>query len=269
MTTRKLTANLATIIAAKRHNLAQRKAKTPIEAVRALASMQTRPSPILSTVADESEPIIVIGQVKHTRNNTTGQVVYDPVGMGLRYTQKQVDAISLFTDEVLYDNGLNDLMLVSRAVNLPVISQDYVLDEYEIIEARAAGASALVLSAAVLDQRTLRTLISDTQRNRMTAIVQVHNLDELRYALTLSPHVIGISSDNPMTPEIELDLEATRRMRNMIPGHIRVMIMENLRTIEQAAIVASLDVDAMMVDENVLDSDQTTIKLREKARHRK
>jgi indole-3-glycerol phosphate synthase len=268
MTTRKLTPNLATIIAAKRHNLAQRKAKTPIEAVRALASMQTRPSPILSTVADETEPIIVIGQIKHTRNHT-GQVVYDPVGMGLRYAQKQVDAVSLFTDEVLYDNGLNDLMLVSRAVNLPVISQDYVLDEYEIIEARAAGASALVLSAAVLDQRTLRTLISDTQRNRMTAIVEVHNLDELRYALTLSPHVIGNSSDNPLTPEIELDLEATRRMRNMIPGHIRVMIMENLRTVEQAAIVANLDVDAMMVDENVLDSVQTTVTLREKARRRK
>lgn len=263
MTTRKLTSSIETIIAAKRHALAERKAKTPIEAIRALASMQSRPSPILSTVADTSEPIILIGQIKHTRSSS-GQVVYDPVSMALRYAQKHVDAVSLFTDEVIYENGINDLMLVSRAVELPVICQDYVLDEYEIIEARAAGASALVLSAAVLDQQTLRRLISDTQRNRMTAIVQVHNEAELRYALTLSPHVIGLSSDNPMTPEIELDLEATRRLRGLIPSHIRVMVMENLRTIEDAALVASLGVDAMMIDEQLLEAAQNALKLREK-----
>lgn len=268
MTTKRLTPGLDIIIATKRHALARRKAKTPIEAVRALASMQSRPSPILSTVADENEPIILIGPVKNARPGN-GQTFYDPVGSALRYAHKRADAVSLFSDSVVYENGLNDLMLVSRAVELPVISQDYVLDEYEIVEARAAGASALVLSAAVLDPKTLRTLISDTQRNRMTAIVEVHNEEELRYALSLSPHVIAISSDNPFTPEIELDLEATRRLLEMIPGYIKVMVMENLRTLEEAEIVASLGVDAMMVDEQILGSAQTTLDLRNRALRRR
>lgn len=262
MTTKDLSAKLRTIITSKRAALAQRKAKTPIEALRALASMQSRPNPILSTVPDPNEPVLIIGQVKHTLSGN-GQVVYDPVGTALRYAHKGVDVLALFTDEIVYENGLDDLMFVSRAVDLPVISQDYVLDEYQVIEARAAGASALVLSAAVLDNPTLRALVSDTQRNRMTAIIQVHNLGEMQYALSLSPHVIAISSDNPYTPEIELDLEMTRRMRDMIPGHVRVMIMENLTTLSQVEIVASLGVDAMMVSENLIETARNAHTLRE------
>jgi indole-3-glycerol phosphate synthase len=263
MTTKKLTAHLNMIIAAKRLALEERKARTPMDAMRALASMQERPSPILSTVSDADEPMIIIGQVKHAVSNS-GHVVYDPVGAALRFTHKNVDAISLFTDEIIYENGLDDLMLVARAVDLPVISQDYVLDTYEIVEARAAGASALVLSAAVLDNESLRRLTSDTQRNRMTAIVAVHNEEELRYALSLSPHVIGLSSDNPFTPEIELDLESTRRLRDMIPNHIRVMVMEKLRTVEDFELIASLDVDAIMVDEQFLDRTKNATHLYDK-----
>lgn len=261
MTTNKLTPKLDVIIATKRYALKERRDKTPIEAVRALARMQNRPSPILSTVPGEDEPVIIIGQIKHTLSQQ-GQIVYDPVGTALRYIHRGVDAISLFTDEIIYENGLDDLMLVSGAAHVPVVSQDYVLDEYEVIEARAAGASALVLSAAVLDRATLRNLISDTQRNRMTAIVQVHNEAQLDYALSLSPHVIGLSSDDPLTPEIELDLEATRRMRAMIPGYIRVMVMEKLRTMAQVDEVASLGVDAVVVDETLLDAAQHAGNLR-------
>jgi indole-3-glycerol phosphate synthase len=253
MTTKNLTPQLNTIIAAKRYYLSRRKLKTPIEAVRALASMQKRPSPILSTVTGDDESVVLIGQIKHWLG-PNGSMVYDPVGSALRFVHKAVDAVALFTDQIIYENGLDDLMFVSKAIDKPVISQDYVLDEYEVVEARAAGASALMLSASILDNATLRRMISATQRNLMTAIVQVHNADELRYAISLSPHVICISSDNPFTPEIELELEMTRRMRDMIPSHIRVMIDENLKSLDDVATIASLDVDAVMVTEPLIDA---------------
>src|SRR5690606_11247854 len=145
------------------------------------------------------EPVVIIGQVKHNLSNN-GQVAYDPVGMALRYVHKEVDAVALFTDQIIYEDGLDDLMFVASAIDRPVICQDYVLDEYEIVEARAAGASALLLSAAVLDNDTLRRMVSATQRNLMTAIVQVLNIEELDYAISLSPHVISLSTDNPFTP---------------------------------------------------------------------
>jgi indole-3-glycerol phosphate synthase len=228
--------------------------------------MQKRPSPILSTVSGADEPVVIIGQIKHNLG-LNGNMAYDPVGAALRYVQRGVDAVSLFTDQILYEDGLDDLMFVSSASEKPVISQDYILDEYEIIETRAAGASALLLSSSVLDNETLRRMISDTQRNLMTAIVQVHNTDELRHAVTISPHVISISSDNPFTPEIELDLTMTRRMRDMIPSYIRVMVSENLKTMEDVATVASLEVDAIMVTEQLLERAGSAAHLREAFRH--
>lgn len=266
MTTKKLTPRLDTIIAAKRYYLNQRKAKTPMDAVRALASMQKRASPILSTVAAPDEPVIIIGHIKHNLG-FNGSVAYDPVGTALRYVNQGVDAIALFTDQIIYEDGLDDLMFVSNAVDSPVISQDYVLDEYEIVEARAAGASALMLSAAVLDNDTLRRMVSATQRNSMTAMVQVHNADELRYAVSLSPHVICLSTDNPFTTEIEVDLEMTRRLRDMIPNHIRVMVSENLKTLREVEIVAGLEVDAMMVSETLLDAAHNAENLRNVFKH--
>ena len=266
MTTKKLTPRLDTIIAAKRYYLNQRKSKTPMDAVRALASMQKRASPILSTVSDANEPEIIIGQIKHNLG-FNGNVAYDPVGTALNHVRRGVDAVALFTDQIIYEDGLDDLMFVSNAIDAPVISQDYVLDEYEIVEARAAGASALMLSAAVLDNDTLRRMVSATQRNLMTAIVHVHNADELRYAISLSPHVICLSTDNPFTSEIEVDLEMTRRMRDLIPNHIRVMVNENLKTMHEVEVVAGLEVDAMMVSEQLLETAQSAGNLRNVLHH--
>lgn len=250
MTTKELVPQLDVILAAKRRSLSERKTKTPIEAVRALASMQKRPYPVLSTVADPGS-VMLIGQIKYTIPET-GSLGnnYDPVASALRFDQAGVDAIALFTDETLYQRGLDDLVLMSRAVNLPVISQDYILDEYQVVETRAAGASGLVLHAAVIDSATLRKLVSATQRNRMTAIVQVANQEELDYALALSPYVIGIRSRDAATQM--LDIKNARRLRDQIPSHIRVMFTDGLRSLDEVAAVAELGLHAVIVREAVI-----------------
>ncbi len=253
MTTKELVPQLDVILAAKRRSLVERKTKTPIEAVRALASMQKRPQPVLSTVTDTGM-IMLIGQIKYKlpQTNPLGDT-YDPVAGALRYVQAGVDAIALFTDEDMYQRGLDDLVLVSRAVNLPVISQDYILDEYQVVEARAAGASAVMLHSAVVEPATLRALVSATHRNRMTAIVQITNQDELNYALSISPAVIGIRSRDAATQQ--LDIDNARRLRGQIPSHIRVMFTDGLRSIDEAAAVAGLGLHAAIVRETVIETD--------------
>jgi indole-3-glycerol phosphate synthase len=243
--------NLEMIIASKRQALQQRKAKTPIDAVRALASMQRRPQPILSTVGAH---VTLIGQVKHTVSRTGSLLeTYDPVSMALRYMRGKVDAISLFTDSTTYPRSLDDLTLITRAVSIPAICQDYILDEYHLVETRAAGASALVLSSEVLDKHALRTLVSATARNRMTSIVQVQNEDQLNYALSLSPHVIGLGSPD----ECNIDFGTLHEMRKFIPSSIRVMVMccfESLRDVENAL---KIGVDAVIVSPSLFGSENT------------
>lgn len=248
MTTENLVIDRQTIIAAKRNRLNERKARTPIDAIRALASMQKRPAPILNTVTDGTN-LSIIGEIKHTIL-PTGQMAdsYDPVGLAMRFVRAGVDAVSLFTDDMIYVRDIDDLALLSRAVNVPVMIRNYILDEYHAVEMRAAGASALVLSSQVLDRGALRNLVSATVRNRMTTIIEVTNADELAYALSISPHAVAIGSADEGAP---LDHAAFAEMRAMIPSHIRVMAMVNLQTPEDVRAVVSTGIDALVVDERL------------------
>jgi indole-3-glycerol phosphate synthase len=247
-TTKDLVPTLETILAAKRQYLMGRISKTPIAAVRALASMQKRPQPFLSTVTNDGR-VAVVGQIMYTVPENGGDS-YDPVGTALRYVRARVDAVSLFTDSTIYQGGLDDLMLVSRAVSIPVISQDYILEEYQVVETRAAGASTVILSASVLDHAILRTLVSASQRNRMTAIVQVQDEDEMLSALDLSPHVIGLSRRDPNTQQLDMDM--LYRLRPMIPHHIRVMITDAMQSLDEVAAVTKLGIDAVLVSDKLL-----------------
>lgn len=240
------------IIAAKRAALTQRKQRTPIEAVRALASMQKRPQPILSTIT-EDESVLLIGQIRYTPQLDG---TYDPVGLARRFMRESIDAVDLFTDDVIYDGGLNDLTLVSQAVRFPVISQDYMFDEYQIVEARAAGASAIMLNARIADAALLWTLVSATQRNRMTAIIHVDDHDQLETALTLAPHVIAIGTDRPMAVDFLCDL------RSSVPRPIRVLLAHPLRTYEDAVAAAAIHPDAVLLSPQILTAPDTGGRLR-------
>lgn len=252
MTTEKLTMSLEEILAAKRQRLEERRMRTPIAAVAALADMQPHPRSVLNTVT-EGDATTFIGQVTHSET-------YDPVASALRYVREGVDAVALFTDQIVYNRGLDDMLLVARGANLPVISQDYILNEYHVVEYRAAGASALVLSASVLDQPTLRRVVTVTQRWRMTAIVQVNKEEELAYAQTLSPHVIGIGDH--FAQNGTADLELFKRLRTQIHFNTRCMIMSSLQTLEEVSTAVSLGINAVIVSEKLLNTRNASTQLR-------
>jgi indole-3-glycerol phosphate synthase len=253
MATKELVPQIDVIIAAKRQYLQERKSQTPIEAIRALASMQKRPQPVLSAVTADT-PVMLVGNIKYAMPQTGPLMsTYDPVGLALRYTRAGMDAVTLFTDESLYQGGLDDMVLVSRAVNVPLISQDYILDEYQVVEARAAGASALVLCSTIVTPSDLRVLVSATQRNRMTAIVEVRNQQEIEYALSLSPYVIGLSGRDLHSRDVTTS--HLPELRALIPSSIRVMLMDPLRTLDEVHMAVSMGVHAIVIDEALLDSE--------------
>ena len=145
---------------------------------------------------------------------------------------------------------LDDLVMLSRAVSIPVIGQNYYADEYQIVEARAAGASALMLYAGLVERPVLRTLVSATQRNRMTAVVDVHDADELEYALSLSPYVISLSSARPGQPPG--DIRQLRALRERMPMGTHAILSDPLYTVDQIAAAQALDVEAVILNEALL-----------------
>ncbi len=242
------------IIVARRDRLEQRKVATPLDAMRALAGMQKRPQPLLSTVTDAGQ-VMLFGQIRY------GTPTYDPVRLALGYAGVGLDGITLFTDNTLYDGGINDLVLVSRAVTVPILLQNYIFDEYQVVEARAAGASSLTLVARLVDDRTLHALISATQRNRMSAIVRVQSAEELRVALAACPSGIELGKRDPITGL--LDLAHLTALRLGIPSTCRFLLYNRLRSFEEAAAVAHLRPDAVLVHPDLLVQDSAVARLRQ------
>lgn len=234
--------DLENILTAKNRYLAHRQTKTPPLAVIDLARLARRPIPVLNIVT-EQEPALLIGQITHTET-------YDPVAAALRFVRDGVDALAMFTDQRVYSQGLDDMLLVSRGLKSPLICQDYILNEYHVAEARAAGASALVLYASLLERPALRRVVSSTQRWRMTSIVQVSTEEELHFAATLSPHVIAVGTE-PLFDRGR-DLPLLQNLCPFVPYNMRVMPLGCLQSMQDVEAVAALRVDAVIVDEKLL-----------------
>lgn len=251
MSTDELRIDAQTIVAAKQHRLSMRQEITPNTALIALANMQKAPRTVLNVVTREHQ-VTLIGQIRHEK-------IYDPVAVALRYLRYGVDAISLFTDNKIYSKGLEDLSFITQGINSPIITQDYMINEYHITEARAAGASALVLYASLLPRDELRKVVSLTSRWRMTGIVQVNTEEEILYAESLSPHVIGVGLSHEFLSK--RDIKKLERLRPFVPFNTRFMPLGCIRKIADVEAVLAIGVDAIIVDETLLKNEATNQRL--------
>jgi len=240
-----------TFLTQKKTILKQRMGHTSIEALRAMASMQARPIPFLTTVGAETA---VVGQIRYELPRTGDlSTRYDPVLVAQNYVEVGVDAVSMFTDAVPAYDPKVDMTLLNEAMRpekIPVIFQDYALHEYDVVTARAAGASVVVLTSGIVSAERLRLLTSAVHRNRMTAVVDVFDRKQLLAALDWSPQVIGLSATHPLGTTVDMDHIA--RLREAVPPGQHVMITHPLHTLDDLRTAAGLGVDAVTVSDRLL-----------------
>jgi indole-3-glycerol phosphate synthase len=239
----------------------QRKKEVPLKGIRALASMQTRPIDLASTLRESAETVLIVQLKRRAPEMQKPLETYDPGMMAKNFVANGARAICVATNPKFYLGDVMDLILVKQSVLVPVIRQDLIYDEYQIVEARAAGADGVVLIAAMLPPEKLRELISITQRNRMTEVVQVQDREELLMALQFEPRVIAIS--NRDMRNLSVHLENTLHLRNLIPPHIRVISMGGLWTAEDVARVRTANLDAILVGQVLLMAEDTSRAIQE------
>ena len=257
MPTKEIQLDAKTIAIAKQRLVEERQARVPGEAVGALAALKTRthrPNHFLNhAISDDS--VALIGQIRQGS-------VYDPVAKTLSYTRFGVDAVSLYTDDRIYSKGMDDLLLTSlSAPDTPIVCQNYILNEYHVTEARAAGASAVVAYSSILDRQTLRQVVSLTLRWRMTSIVQIGDADELDYAVSLSPHVIGVGVDQRFVPERDIPL--LEMLRPLYPYNSRVMTLGCIDNYDDLQTAVDLGMNAVVVDDTVINDPASSYALQE------
>jgi len=175
---------------------------------------------------------------------------FDAVAVAKNYARAGVNAISVLTDERFFQGHLDHLRLVREAVAQPLLRKDFILDPLQIMEAAAAGADAILLIVAALDQEQLVALLETAALYQMDALVEVHTLPELDRALETEATIIGINNRNLRT--FEIDLSVTETLSEQVPKEIVLVSESGIRSAEDLARVKGCGVDAVLIGEALM-----------------
>lgn len=243
---------LSRIIAATREDVAARQSHMPLAAVRARAVDAPPPRDFAAALrAAPGGSARLIGEVKRA-SPSKGLLAerYDPVALARAYEAGGAVAISVLTEPRFFLGSLDHLTAVRAAVGLPVLRKDFLLDPYQVYEARAVGADAALLILAMLDDALAADLLGLIHSLGMTALVETHDEREARRAVALGARVIGVNSRDLRT--FEVDPTLVQRLRPRVPGD-RVFVAESgVRDRLGATRARAWGADAILVGEALM-----------------
>ncbi len=242
---------LQELVAASHRRVERAREETPIEALyeRALAM----PAPLDFAASLRAPGVSLIAEIKRA-SPSRGALDADldaPI-LARAYAAGGAHALSVLTEPTRFGGSLADLATVRSALAeaglpRPLLRKDFIVDPYQLVEARLHGAAAVLLIVAALDDSTLADLFADAQELDLTPLIEVHDADELERALALEPLVIGINNRNLKT--MAVDLETTVHLREHAPAGCLVVAESGIHTVEDVHRLATLGVDAMLVGE--------------------
>ncbi len=247
-----MTSVLDKIVATKRGEIAAAKSARPQSALVELAAAAPPPRDFFSALAAPG-PIRLIAEVKKA-SPSRGLIRADfqPLEIALAYERHGASCISVLTDQQYFQGSLDDLRRVRAAVRLPVLRKDFILDSYQLFEARAAGADAVLLIAECLDDRNLRKLHNEAVALGMAPLVELYDPGNLQRVFDAGATLIGIN--NRDLHSFETDLEHTLRLRDRIPDECVLVSESGIRTHADVERLAAAGVDAILVGETLMAS---------------
>ena len=186
---------------------------------------------------------------------------YDPVGLARRYVANGAAALSILTEPEFFGGSLDHLRAIRAAVAVPLLCKDFIVDPVQVMAARAAGADAVLLIVAILDDVRLRDLLAVSHSYGMEALVEVHDESEVERAIQVDAAIIGINNRDLATMRTVKD--TTARLRPLIPaGHV-VVSESGIDSRADIDALERLGVDAALVGESLLRAPDLEAKVRE------
>ncbi len=241
------------IVATKWGEIAAAKAACPEAALRLLAEA-AEPARDFFSALSAPGPIRLIAEIKKA-SPSAGVIREDfqPVEIGLIYERHGASCLSVLTDEPYFQGNIEYLRQVRQAVALPVLRKDFILDSYQLLEARAAGADAVLLIAECLDDCNLRKLHNEAVAFGMCPLVELYEPENLQRVFDAGATLIGVN--NRDLRSFETDLEHTLRLRDKIPGECVLVSESGIRTRADVERLSDAGVDAILVGETLMASE--------------
>jgi indole-3-glycerol phosphate synthase len=177
---------------------------------------------------------------------------FDPVGIAATYQRHGASCISVLTDQPYFQGSLAYLSQIRAAVDLPLLRKDFILDRYQLLEARVAGADAVLLIAECLDDRQLRDLHRQAVELGLTPLVEFYDPDNLERVLAAGAKLIGVNNRDLRT--FHTDLQHTVRMRQRVPASGVLVGESGIHSRADAQLLEAAGVNAMLVGEHLMAS---------------
>ncbi len=238
------------IMATKRADIDRVKAATPEVELRARLA-NAPPVRDFFTPLAAGGPIKLIAEVK--KASPSAGVIradFDPVSIARTYEAHGATCISVLTDEAYFQGRIEFLSQIRRAVDVPVLRKDFILDTYQVVEARAAGADAVLLIVECLDDCNLRKLFNVTCELGMTPLVELYRPENLQRVFDAGATLIGVNNRDLHTFQVEL--EHSIRMRDRVPDECVLVGESGIKTREDVQRLESAGVDAILVGESLM-----------------
>jgi indole-3-glycerol phosphate synthase len=224
--------------------LARRKAELAVDEERA-------PRDFLGALRKDT--VALIAEVKKA-SPSKGVLIedFDPVKIGTTYSENGASAVSVLTDEKFFQGHLGYMGVVRKAIQQPVLRKDFIIDPYQVYVARGLCADACLLIVAALEDAKLKDLHTLITELGMSALVEVHNEDELERALAIQAPLIGVNNRDLKT--FNVDLQTTAKLAAKMPSEVTLVAESGIRNADDVALMGQLGAHAVLVGESLVKS---------------
>jgi indole-3-glycerol phosphate synthase len=245
---------LATIVAATRRIVEVRQADEPLAALTERAAKMPSRLGRFQAALSRIEEVNVIAECKR-RSPSRGVLRqdYDPVCIAAGYAAAGAAAISVLTEPAFFDGSLAHLAAVRAAVDVPVLRKDFIVSEYQLLEAKAAGADAVLLIVAALRPAELKVLHDHARRHGLDVLVEAHDATELLIAIDAGARIIGVNNRNLRT--LQVDVTASETLIERMPEDVIAVSESGLKTAADIERLKRLGYRAFLIGERLMTTD--------------
>jgi len=248
---------LSTIIEYKKTEVENQKKTRSLEELIKLSENLPETKSFLDVLKNfrRTQKLALIAEVKKA-SPSKGVIREDfkPVEIALIYQKAGAAAISVLTDEKFFQGSIQFLKDIKKAVEIPVLRKDFIIDEYQIYQTREMGADIILLIASALEKNRLKDFYALSKELGLDVLLEVHDRDELDYALEINADIIGINNRNLKTFEVSID--TTINMIKDIKLNNKYIISESgIKIYEDIKSLQSCDVAGILIGETLIKSD--------------
>jgi len=254
---------LKKILAHKKESIKKRKKILPRVKLDEMASMIKKPRDFIHSIR-KSDRINIIGELKRA-SPSAGLIrkEFDIKDLAQKMVKGGAGAISVLTEEKYFKGNLIYLTELHESVDIPILRKDFILDEYQLFESRVYFADAVLLIAGILSFEQLVDYVSICNKLNMSALVEVHNENDVQKALGSRTGIIGIN--NRSLNDFSVDINTTFKLLPMIPKNKVIVSESGIKTKDDVRRLKEAGVDAVLIGETLMRSENIEEKLKELA----